>query len=247
MEMRLLSLGDAAFTIEFPELSGASGAGYVRAVRKNVQAAIDQNQISGIVDLISATRSLTVCTDPISADPALISDTICEAARNTPPEQSTEGALWNLPVCYAGEYALDLEDVARMSGLSMAEVVLAHSDTIYDVLLIGFLPGFPFMGEVTENLRLARRTTPRTAVPAGSVAIANDQTAIYPWISPGGWHILGRCAVPLFDSALASPALLSPGDRVRFLSVTMKEFDAILSDLNSGNRAPVSFAAPGGL
>ncbi|MEH6496092.1 MAG: allophanate hydrolase subunit 1, partial [Pseudomonas marincola] len=144
-------------------------------------------------------------------------------------------------VCYEGEYAPDLEEVAQRSKLSTNEVIQLHSSMIYDILFIGFLPGFPFLAELPEILRFPRRTSPRLRVPAGSVAIANDQTAIYPWESPGGWHLLGRCPVPLFNSAWAEPSLLTPGGQVSFEAVSEKDFKTLETDLASGQLSPTSF------
>ncbi|MEH6630647.1 MAG: 5-oxoprolinase subunit PxpB [Halopseudomonas aestusnigri] len=241
MDIRVLTLGDSAFTIEFPSLKGALGARRVRALRARVQLEVDQGNLVGVLDVISASRSLTVCLDPQSSDYELVRDRIANLAREPGNDVKDEGQLWSLPACYQGDYAPDLEDVAQRSGLSPEEVIELHSSFTYDVFLIGFLPGFAFLGEIDKKLRFPRRTSPRVRVPAGSVGIANEQTAVYPWESPGGWHLLARCPVPFFNTAWEQPSLLSPGVRVRFDPISVGEYEKLQSDLNSGSLSPQSF------
>ena len=222
--MRILPLGDTAFTAEFSDLRGAEGARRVRQLRERIEAARDAGQLQGIIDLISAVRSLTVCIDPDTADYAHIQASIEQLAQTSGTALAASGQTWTLPVCYTEAFGADLPQVAQAANLSVDALIALHSGQVYDVLLIGFLPGFPFMAQVPEPLRLPRRETPRLQVPAGSVAIANEQTAIYPWQSPGGWHLIGRCPVPLFDAHRERPSLLAPGDQVRFRAIDDTEF-----------------------
>lgn len=124
---------------------------------------------------------------------------------------------FDVPVQYGGEGGPDLDDVARHAGLSPAEVVRRHCAPEYTVYFLGFLPGFAYLGGLDPLLAMPRRREPRIAVPAGSVGIGGEQTGIYPWASPGGWQLIGRCSVRLFDVTQSSPALLSDGDTVRFI------------------------------
>ncbi len=123
----------------------------------------------------------------------------------------------DIPVEYGGEAGPDLDEVARHTGLSPSEVVRRHCAAEYTVYFLGFLPGFPYLGGLDSTLAMPRRREPRIAVPAGSVGIGSEQTGIYPWTSPGGWQLIGRTSVQLFDAASSSPALLSAGDTVRFI------------------------------
>ena len=126
------------------------------------------------------------------------------------------GRLATIPVRYGAAHGIDLADVASMHGLRPADVVELHAGREYTVLLLGFAPGFAYLGELAPELATPRRATPRERVPAGSVAIAGTQTAVYPFASPGGWHLIGRTDTQLWDIGLREPALLAAGDRVRF-------------------------------
>jgi KipI family sensor histidine kinase inhibitor len=190
-------------------------------------------------------RSLTVFFDPLVTGRAALIDAmrpLFDAAEHAAP---VAGRRWCLPVCYEGEAAPDLAETARAAGIGPDEVIALHSGTEFRVYMLGFLPGFPFMGDLPEVLRLPRRTEPRLRVPAGSVAIAGGQTAIYPWESPGGWHLLGRCPVRLFDVRRASPSLLAAGDRVRFAPVSTAEYRRLAAAEQAGEIDPQHWLAPG--
>ncbi len=136
----------------------------------------------------------------------------------------TGGRLVELPVCYGGEYGPDLPDVSKRTGLSPQEVIELHGRERAYVFMLGFAPGAPFLGVHDERFALPRRPTPRTSIPAGSVAIANRQTVIYPNDLPGGWHIIGRTPLPLFDPSREPATLLQPGDSVRFVPIPADSF-----------------------
>jgi inhibitor of KinA len=241
LDIRVLTLGDSAFTIEFPKLKGAIGARSVRALRRSIEQEVEEGRLPGVFDIISASRSLTVCLNPDLADYKQVTERVSALAQMPLDAAGANKELWILPACYEGELAPDLEEVAQRSGLSVTEVIDIHSSATYDIFLIGFLPGFAFMGEIDKRLQFPRRTSPRVRVPAGSVGIANEQTAVYPWESPGGWHLLARCPVPFFDSTWAQPSLLSAGGSVKFRPVTTEEYSDIKADLSSERIAPQSF------
>ena len=127
-------------------------------------------------------------------------------------------------MCYGGELGPDLTVVAAFSGLSEAEVIAVHAESTYRVYMLGFLPGFAYLGSVDERIAIPRRESPRLRVPAGSVGIAGRQTGVYPLPAPGGWQLIGRTPTRLFDLARAEPFLLRPGDQVRFAAVSESEF-----------------------
>jgi inhibitor of KinA len=131
-----------------------------------------------------------------------------------------------IPVCYEREMAPDLGDIAALNGISVEDVVRLHTGVDYLVYFLGFSPGFPYLGELPDALATPRLKTPRLRVPAGSVAIGGSQTGIYPVDSPGGWRLIGRTPIPLFSPEKDPPTLLQMGDRVRFIPITLKEFEA---------------------
>ncbi|MGF6244688.1 KipI family sensor histidine kinase inhibitor [Paraburkholderia sp. GAS38] len=141
--------------------------------------------------------------------------------------QSAAARVVEIPVCYGGEHGPDLEDVARACGLSVAEVIELHSGALVDVMMLGFAPGHPYIGMFDEQLSPARRATPRTAVAAGSIGLANRQTVIYPLTLPGGWNLIGRTPLTLFDPAREAPCLVDAGDQIRFVPITPAQFDTL--------------------
>ncbi|MGH6814385.1 MAG: 5-oxoprolinase subunit PxpB, partial [Hyphomicrobiaceae bacterium] len=139
------------------------------------------------------------------------------------------GRHWRLPVCYDPVFAPDLAEVAGRTGLTSAQVVERHSAVTYHVYMIGFLPGYPYMGDLPAELVLPRRETPRTRVPPGSVSIATTLTSVYVLDSPGGWHLIGRTPVALWDINRTPPAVLAAGDKVVFRPVSLGEYDTLLT------------------
>lgn len=169
----------------------------------------------GIVDLIPAPGTLTIIYDSSALEPDAILGLLARPGRQPAPGDPDDAAprIHRIPVIYDGA---DLADAARQCAISPAELIALHTSTCHTVAMIGFLPGFPYLDGLPPQLHLPRRATPRPRVAAGSVAIANAQTGIYPQESPGGWHLLGRTSVRLFDPGRQPPALLQPGDKVRF-------------------------------
>ena len=145
-----------------------------------------------------------------------------------PGDNPRAGArLWHVPVCYEGEFAPDLPDVARLTQLTPNDVIKLHSGTRFHVYMLGFLPGFPYMGDLPPQLALPRRADPRLRVPAGSISIATSLSAIYPYESPGGWHLIGATPIRIFDPERPRPALFAPGDAVRFQPIDAGAYASI--------------------
>ena len=241
MSYRILDAGDAALTIEFGSTIDPALLAAVNALDAAIRRLQEAGELAGVIETMPTFRSLTLFFDPLVTDhDALLSalPPLLAAAEQAPP---AAGRRWRLPVCYEGEAAPDLAELAQTLGLGEAEVVALHSGREYRVYMLGFLPGFPFMGDLPAPLRLPRRTQPRVRVAAGSVAIATGLTAIYPWESPGGWHLLGRCPVPLFDARRASPSLLAAGDRVHFDPVSADACRAIEAGLRAGELDPMQW------
>ncbi len=238
MSVRLLDAGDAAFTVEFGDQIEPAMLAAVHALDTEIARARIDGALPGLIETMPTFRSLTVFFDPLQTGRHALIDALQPLLAAAENATAPAGRCWRLPVCYEGDAGPDLDDIAAASGLSVDEVIGLHSGTEVKVYMLGFLPGFPFMGDVAPALNLPRRSKPRVRVPPGSVAIAVGLTAIYPWESPGGWHLLGRCPVPLFDANRASPALLEVGDRVGFEAVSTVEFRRLSDALHAGEIDP---------
>ncbi len=230
MPARFLSVGDRALAVEFGD---HIDRGLSRAVLR-LDRAIRAKRPSGVVETVPSFRSLLVHYDPLTTSRADLERLILGLLDLNPGDEAA-GRLWRVPVCYEGELAPDLAEVARLSGLAAEEIPALHAGTLYHVYMLGFLPGFPYLGDLPEALHLPRRPDPRVRVPAGSIAIATSLSAIYPYESPGGWHLVGATPLRFFDPARAPPALLAPGDAVRFEPIGADAFAAIRSQVASGS------------
>lgn len=203
--MRVKDVGDTAFSVEFDDNAG------VQALRRALRG---PSPLLGLVEVVPGLTSLLVGFDPRMTSREEMEARVRALTVGTGSSPAEAGRLWRIAVRYDGP---DLDAVAAASGLSVDEVIARHSGTRYTVLMLGFMPGFAYMGGLDASLRIPRRTEPRLKVPAGSLAIADDMTAIYPWESPGGWHLLGSTEINLFDADRQPPALLAAGDRVEFV------------------------------
>ena len=219
---RLLASGDTALVVEFGDRIDRTINARVMALADRIEAAA----LSGVVELVPTFRSLMIHYDPLVLTQAALRADVEQLLVGLGAAERV-GRRWDLPVCYDPELGPDLDDVARATGLSTAEVVAAHTGETYQVYCIGFLPGFPYMGDLLEKLALPRRTSPRIRLPMGSVCMAMRMTGVYPIESPGGWHLLGRTPVRLFDRRREEAVLLAPGDQVRFRPVSRVEFDRL--------------------
>jgi KipI family sensor histidine kinase inhibitor len=229
MQARFLLAGDTALVIEFGDRVDRTVSDVVLDLSARVRAA----GLRGVVETVPTYRSLMVHYDPLATDSASLTAAI-EKLLGASGSEKREANLWRIPACYAASHAPDLDEVAQRTGLSTEEVVRRHAETLFHVYMVGFVPGFPYMGDLPEVLALPRRTDPRVKVPAGSISIAMGQTAIYPVESPGGWHLIGATPICLFDTGAVRPALLGPGDKVRFDPVSVDEFQKIAKAVERG-------------
>ena len=233
--MRFLPAGDLALSVELGEEISAEVNTRVRAL----EYLVDQKALPGVVETVPSYRSLLVYYDPsVVGYDALCAQlaTLAEQATTTamPPAREVE-----LPCCYEGQLGTDLEAAAARLGLSVDDLVRLHAGAEYLVYFIGFTPGLPYMTGAPERLTIPRLDTPRVKVPAGSVAIGGSQCCIYSVESPGGFWLLGRTPVRLYDPAAAEPIVLRPGDRVRFRRIDRREFDDVAARVAAGRFRPV--------
>ncbi len=193
---------------------------------------LEQDPFKGFVETVPAYNSLAVYYNPaevVQQQGTIASAVIdqlkktIEAAEQTSYNTTTSPVI-TIPVCYEAEYGIDLQELSVQLNLSVDEIIQLHTKPVYTIYMIGFTPGFPYMGTVDEKLVTKRKAQPRVQVPAGSVAIAGNQTGIYPLATPGGWNIIGRSAINVFDQQKENPFLLKAGDQVQFRSVTKNEF-----------------------
>jgi KipI family sensor histidine kinase inhibitor len=228
--------GDAVLLLELDSVVTPD----VNAQAVAAAMALRQESLPGVRDVVPTYRTVAVYFDPLRADVEALRAALERAA--TAPPATVESRTIEVPTVYGGEAGPDLETLATSVGLAARDVVARHAGATYRVYMLGFLPGFAYLGTVDERIAAPRLATPRLVVPAGSVGIAGRQTGIYPRASPGGWQIVGRTALTLFDPSRTPAALLRPGDRVRFVPVPAASTEL---DTRTEERAvPVTVAAP---
>ncbi|SDK02781.1 5-oxoprolinase subunit PxpB [Sediminibacillus albus] len=192
-----------------------------------LSSAISAKPFPGFIESVPAYTTLTVYYNPLAINSRQPYEQACFYIEKYLPfiqEQSLESRTVHLPVCYDEEFALDLAEVADRNNLSVKEVIKLHTNQEYYVYFIGFAPGFPFLGGLDPSIAAPRRRTPRRKTPAGSVGIAGRQTGVYPLDIPGGWQIIGRTPKRLLNLQNSQPALLQPGDQVRFQAISKQAF-----------------------
>lgn len=223
-DLRVEPFGESAVIVLLG--GGIDEAGYrqLAALSKAIQA----NPPLGFAELVPAYNSLLIVFNPVISDTTTMTAAV-RALASAQPNLAVDAAkdIIDLPVAYGGEYGPDLESVAANAGLSAEEIIAIHSSKPYLVYMLGFTPGFPYLGGMDQRIATPRLKTPRTKVPAGSIGIADAQTGVYPLESPGGWNLIGRTPMALFDPGRQPPALLSPGKYVRFTPIKHDDFEIL--------------------
>jgi len=214
-------MGDRALLVELGDQITPS----INEKVRELLLKMDRRPLEGVVELVPSYRSLMVIYDSLRTGLDRLREEILDLHQATDPSLVPEPKTLRVPVVYGGEHGPDLKWVAEFHKISPEEVIRLHTGTTYRVYMIGFTPGYPYLGELPEALATPRRETPRTAVPQGSVAIAQRQTGIYPVQSPGGWHILGWTPIKLFDANQWPPTPLEMGDLVKFFPIKREEID----------------------
>jgi KipI family sensor histidine kinase inhibitor len=216
-------MGDSAVAIELEARIDAQ----VNARAIQLADIVRRRQFPGVRDVVPTYHSVAIYFDPLRTRvEGLVSwlDDLAAHSTNAPEHKSDR---IRVPVCYGGDFGPDLESVAHLAGLSPDQVVSTHAATLYRVFMLGFVPGFAYMGTVDARIAAPRLTTPRLSVPAGSVGIAGQQTGIYPSQTPGGWQLVGRTPLRPFDAARAEPFLFTAGDHVEFVPINRHEFERL--------------------
>jgi inhibitor of KinA len=229
---RLLFAGDTALVVEFGDRIDRR----LNAQVLSLAGRLNELRLDGVIDVVPTFRSLMIHYDPLVLPGAALCARI-SALTGGLKAAETRGRRWRLPVCYDARVAPDLEEVAERTGLSPDKIIERHFGVTYHVYMLGFLPGQPYLGDLPPELALPRRRTPRLKIPAGSVAIANTLTSIFPRESPCGWHLIGRSPVPFFHLDPIAAALMLPGDAVAFSPVSFREFEDISARIAAGDFA----------
>lgn len=218
--------GDRGLLVEY----GREIAPEINLRVRTMLRALDQAPLAGVIEVVPTYRSLLIIYDPLTTLPAKIETGLRELEARLSEMSLEEPETTVIPVCYGDDLGPDMESVTDLTGLSAEEVVRLHCAREYMIYMIGFSPGFPFLGGLDEKLTVPRLETPRTLVPAGTVAVANNQTGIYPIASPGGWRLLGRTPITLFNPAAKNPFRLKAGDAIRFQAIDRDEYERLLEE-----------------
>ncbi len=220
MQRRYLASGDRMVLVEFPEEISQE----VNSQVHEMAAVVETTRIPGVVEWVPAYRTLGIVYNPMETSFRSLIESLEQIEGLGGQAQAGRSRRIEIPVSYGGEMGPDLDFVAQHNQLTTDEVIRLHTASEYLVYLLGFTPGFPYLGGMAPEIAVPRLEEPRSHVPAGSVAIGGSQTGIYPIESPGGWRIIGRTPLKLFDLSRNSPFLLKAGDSVRFRSITLEEF-----------------------
>lgn len=231
MRYKLLTCGECAVTVEFSrEMDPRAGKAAVELAGE-----LRRRSTAGICEIIPTYRSVTVCFDPLAISYKAVKRFISNCMRRSHIAVNDKTARrFYLPVCYGGLYGMDLDYIAQRTGLDPREVVRRHISREYPINMIGFLPGFPYLSGMDPTIAAPRLENPREKIPAGSVGIGGEQTGVYPIDSPGGWRLIGRTPVRLYDPNRTPPVLYDAGDWIRFYPVSEQEYLKIEAAVAAG-------------
>ena len=222
-------LGDTALSVEFGDRIDPELIARVHAF----DAALNQLELTGVIETVPTYRAVTVVIDPVKADVGAIEAAICRVA-SVGINAAGVGRLFGVPVCYGGDFGVDLEDLAAHAGMTRDDLIEAHTTPEYLVAMVGFLPGFAYLSGLDSRLSMPRRSEPRAKIPASSISIGGQQTAIGSVEGPSGWHLIGRTPARPFFPGRTPVFLFEPGDRIRFRPVTAQEWSKLDRDATSG-------------
>jgi inhibitor of KinA len=224
--MKIIAFGDNALLVNFEQSIDLA------TNQKVIDLALYLKSKPEVTYLIPAYCSLTVGFDAMKHSFKKLASIITTFDPSNTTEKLQNKQIIVIPVCYAREFALDMDDVINQTGLSETEIIKQHSEQEFKVYMLGFIAGFAYMGSLPETLRVKRKQQPRKLVPEGAVGLAGLQTGIYPTDAPGGWQIIGQCPIPMFDPSRAQPSYLQPGDVVNFKAIQVDEFYELKSSIN---------------
>lgn len=225
-----LQNGDSAVTVQFKNEISKEVNSYVTSLC----AEIENNKIKGVIEYIPTFCSVSVLYDCTLISAKKLISKLEKIIKNIKITTSRKAKLYEIPVCYDDCFALDMGNVCEHSHLTREEVIARHSGRDYLIYMLGFLPGFAYLGGMDEALATPRLDSPRSEIFEGAVGIGGEQTGIYPVASPGGWQLIGKTPVKVYDKERENPILYSSGDYIRFVPVSLAEYDQIKSQINTG-------------
>lgn len=225
-----LPVGDCALTVEF----GQEISEEINSRVRSLAMALKSASIPGVLEWIPTYRSLLVCYDPAKISCRRLLALLRRMINTAGLIEQSGRRVWQIPVCYGGEYGEDLNFVAQNAGMMPEDVIRLHSLVEYRIYMLGFLPGFAYLGGLDKRIHTPRLKTPRTRIPPGSVGIGGEQTGIYPIASPGGWQLIGRTPVKPYDPKRVLPILFEAGDFLRFIPISEDRFRDISAQVEAG-------------
>ena len=228
-KIKFLTAGDSAIVMEFGDTIEKEINAKIAAVVENLK----KKNIDGILDILPTYRSILINYDPVKISYGEMVETLNGLSKSDKANQSDEVRLIEIPTLYGKEYGPDIDFVAENANLSVDEVIKIHSGTDYLVYMMGFIPGFTYLGGLDPRIATPRLKSPRLKIEPGSVGIAGSQTGMYPLESPGGWQLIGRTPLKLFDDTKEPPVFIQAGDYIRYVSINKEEYDKIEKEVEN--------------
>lgn len=230
MDIKVMPAGDSALVVEFGNEINEAVNEKVHALAKKIR----QENIPGITEMIPTFRSLLVSYDMLQISYSKLSVMLSVLSRELEMNQMAHHRIVKIPCCYGARFGADLTDMERLTGLSREEIIELHSSVDYKIYMLGFLPGFVYLGGLDKRLEVPRLDTPRVRIGKGAVGIGGNQTGIYPMDSPGGWRLIGGTPVDLYDPEREDPVLLRAGEYIRFVPISIMDYYDIRQEILKG-------------
>lgn len=230
MNVKIMPAGDAALVVEFGDIIDENVNAHVHALARK----IEEQHIEGIMEVVPTFRSVLVRYDVFVCSYSQIRDVVHSLADNLNVLDKTAKKIVKIPCCYGARFGQDLSDMEKLTGLDRDEIIAIHSATDYKIYMLGFLPGFVYLGGLDKRIEVPRLKTPRVKICKGAVGIGGNQTGIYPMDSPGGWRLMGATPIDLYDENRETPILLAAGEYIRFVPISILDYYDIRQEILKG-------------